>query len=87
MIISKYYFVYETLDDTILNSAQTFEANLPHSIEALRGEIKLRKEFWKNKSENVDFSMEAFKPSSIKCLLTFLSVIPITAISHKRSVL
>jgi hypothetical protein len=72
-----------------LNAAQTYEADLPHNIEALRGELNLWKQFWKNKSEKVDSSMEAFKYASmfpnIKCLLTILSEVPITLVSTKRS--
>lgn len=37
LIIPKYYFPYETPNDKILNAAQTYETDLPHSIEALRG--------------------------------------------------
>lgn len=89
LIIPKYYFAYETSDDKILNVAQTYEADLPHSIEALRGELNLWKQFWKNKSEKADSSKEAFKYASmfpnIKCLLTILSVIPITTASAERS--
>ncbi|XP_060870008.1 52 kDa repressor of the inhibitor of the protein kinase-like [Metopolophium dirhodum] len=75
--------------DKILNAAKTYEADLPHSIEALRGELNLWKQFWKNKPEKADSSMEAFKYASmfpnIKCLLTILSVIPITTASAERS--
>lgn len=89
LVIPKYYFANETPDDKILSAAQTYEADLPHSIESLRGELNLWKEFWKNKSEKVDSSMEAFKYASmfpnIKCLLTILSVIPITTASAERS--
>lgn len=41
MIIPKYYFAYETSDDKILNATQIYETDLPHGIEALRGELKL----------------------------------------------
>ncbi|XP_025203642.1 52 kDa repressor of the inhibitor of the protein kinase-like [Melanaphis sacchari] len=75
--------------DKILNAAQTYEADLPHSIEALRGELNLWKQFWKNKPEKADSSMEAFKYASMfpnmKYLLTILSVIPITTTSAERS--
>ncbi|XP_015376819.1 PREDICTED: 52 kDa repressor of the inhibitor of the protein kinase-like [Diuraphis noxia] len=75
--------------DKILNAAKTYEADLPHSIEALRGELNLWKQFWKNKPEKADSSMEAFKYASmfpnIKCLLTILSVISITTASAERS--
>ncbi|KAE9530501.1 hypothetical protein AGLY_010963 [Aphis glycines] len=58
--------------DKILNAAQMYEADLPHSIKALRGELNLWKQFWKNKPEKSDSSMEAFKYASmfpnIKCL-------------------
>ena len=59
LIIPKYYFACETSDDKILNAAQTYEADLPHSIEALRRELYLWKQFWKNKLEKADSSMEA----------------------------
>jgi len=36
-----YYFAYETSDDKKLNAVQTNEADLPHSIETLRGELKI----------------------------------------------
>ncbi|XP_025416783.1 52 kDa repressor of the inhibitor of the protein kinase-like [Sipha flava] len=66
-----------------------YEADLPHSIEALRGELNLWKQFWKNKPEKAESSMEAFKYASmfpnIKCLLTILSVIHITTASAERS--
>ncbi|KAL4097444.1 hypothetical protein QTP88_022226 [Uroleucon formosanum] len=65
LIIPKYYFVCETSDGKILNAAQTYEADLPHSIEALHGELNLWKQFWKNKSEKADSSMEAFKYASM----------------------
>ncbi|XP_050066136.1 52 kDa repressor of the inhibitor of the protein kinase-like [Aphis gossypii] len=75
--------------DKILNAAQIYEVDLPHSIEALRGELNLWKQFWKNKPGKADSSMEAFKYASmfpnIKCLLTILSVIPITTASAERS--
>ncbi|KAL4132731.1 hypothetical protein QTP88_009840 [Uroleucon formosanum] len=41
LIIPKYYFACETSDDKILNAAQTYEADLPYSIEALRGKQRL----------------------------------------------
>jgi hypothetical protein len=89
LIIPKYYFTYVTSDDKILNAAQIYEADLPHSIEALRGELNLWKQFWKNKPEKAESSMEAFKYASmfpnIKCLLTILSVIHITTASAERS--
>jgi len=72
-----------------LDTAQTYEADLHHSIEELRGKLNLWKQFWKNKSEKADSSMEAFKYASmfpnIKCLSTILSVIPITTASAERS--
>ncbi|KAL4149836.1 hypothetical protein QTP88_003692 [Uroleucon formosanum] len=39
LIIPKYYFACETSDNKILNVAQTYEIDLPHSIEALRGHL------------------------------------------------
>ncbi|XP_060864369.1 52 kDa repressor of the inhibitor of the protein kinase-like [Metopolophium dirhodum] len=84
-----FYLIWIILYDKILNAAKTYEADLPHSIEALRGELNLWKQFWKNKPEKADSSMEAFKYASmfpnIKCLLTILSVIPITTASAERS--
>ncbi|KAL4121721.1 hypothetical protein QTP88_014177 [Uroleucon formosanum] len=89
LIIPKYYFACETSDDKILNVALTYEADLPHSIEALRGELNLWKQFWKNKSEKADSSMEVFKYASmfpnIKYLLTILTVLPITTASAEKS--
>ncbi|KAL4092267.1 hypothetical protein QTP88_026796 [Uroleucon formosanum] len=39
LIIPKYYFACETSDDKILHAAQTYEADLPHSIKALRDDV------------------------------------------------
>ncbi|KAL4103521.1 hypothetical protein QTP88_018884 [Uroleucon formosanum] len=65
-----------------------YEADLPHSIKALRGELNLWKQFWKNKSEEADSSMKLL--SMHLCfvtqnVLTILSVIPITTASAERS--
>lgn len=71
-----------------MNAAQTYETDILYSNEA-RGELNLWNEFWKNASEKVDYSMEAFNYASmfpnIIYLLTILSVMHITTASAERS--
>jgi len=57
-IIPKYYFEYDTRDEEILYAAQKYEADLPSSIEVLRGELCLWKELCKAKSEKADTPMK-----------------------------
>jgi len=72
-----------------LYTAQKYEADLPSSIEVLRGELCLWKELWKTKSEKADTPKEAYKSAymfpNIECLLKILCIIPVTTATSERS--
>ncbi|KAL4121989.1 hypothetical protein QTP88_014404 [Uroleucon formosanum] len=88
-IIPKYYFEYDTPDEEILYAAQKYEADLPSSIEVLRGELCLWKELWKTKSEKADTPMEAYKSvymfPNMENLLKILCIISVTTVSSELS--
>lgn len=90
-IIPKFYCSGDETknNEDILIAAEKYASDLPSSLEALRGELRLWSDLWYSKSVKADTPMAAYEHASmlpnIKVLLHILCVLPVTTATVERS--